>query len=517
MADKRILAFNGTSITALRWQSGLVTTDQLFGADALGQEAFSAYLDSAKDSLFYVLADVSEEGFQLETIPYVQGSDRDALIKRRLGQFFFGTPYSLGLSLGRQKDGRRDESVLFAALTRPESLTPWLELIQKSARPLVGIYSVPLVLAENAQQLVSGHQQFLLVTMAANGLRHTFFSGGKIQFSRLSQLTSHNQEEFALTCVREATRTHQYLLGQRMIARNTTMQTFVLAHPDNHIALRAAIADTDRISFELLDLVSLAKKVKLKTPTPDSHCDALFAHQLVTHTPKAQFAPAIDRKQYRLTQIRFGLRAAAFAILFGCLLFAARIGMQWKDLQENAVVTNSQAAADNKRHAALIDELPKIKLTPDNLRAVIARYQELTQRSGGMTPLLAHLSAALEAMPTITLQRLEWNMGKVASTPAQSSPVGSPAAKAPLVATQPQVTTTLLVVARLPISTALDQRLQLETVDALVARLRTDSIQVSIVKSPVDIESGKALKRNSAETARPTGPPEFTIQLTTSL
>ena len=80
MADKRILAFNGTSITALRWQSGLVTTDQLFGADALGQEAFSAYLDSAKDSLFYVLADVSEEGFQLETIPYVQGSDRDALI-----------------------------------------------------------------------------------------------------------------------------------------------------------------------------------------------------------------------------------------------------------------------------------------------------------------------------------------------------------------------------------------------------------------------------------------------------
>ena len=514
MADKRILAFDGASITALRWQKSTVTTDQIFAADALGHEAFSAYLAGIPNALVYLLADVSEEGFQLETIPAVQGGDRAALIKRRLGQFFFGTPFSLGHSLGRQKEGRRDERILFAALTRPEVLTPWLELIQQAGVPLAGIYSVPLVLAENAKDMVSRHDQFLLVTLAASGLRHTFFNDGQIQFSRLSQLTTHSQDEFAISCAREATRTYQYLLGQRLIARNLALQTVVVAHSSDHEKLRSQFVDTDKICFELLGLDTLAAKTGLKTPLPDSHCDTLFAHQLITHAPKAQFAPEADRKLFRLSQMRFGLQATAVAILFGCLMIFGRLGLQWNELRENTIATNAQAAADSKRHEALINELPKIKLAPDDLRAVIARYQEIMVRSVGPVPLLAHLSTALEAMPAISLQRLEWAIldrqkggTKVSSTPPPQIPAGASAGN---------ITTTLEVSANLPISASSDQRLQIEMVDSLIARLRTDQVDANIVNSPVDIESGKTLKRGTAETERPHGPPEFKIRLTTA-
>ena len=514
MADKRILAFNGVTITALRWQKGSVTTDRIFTADALGHEAFSAYLANAPGVLVYLLVDVSEEGFQLETIPAVQGSDRAALIKRRLGQFFFGTPFSLGHSLGRKKEGRRDERILFAALTRPEVLTPWLELIQQAGVSLAGIYSVPLVLAQNAKSMVSRHDQFLLVTLAASGLRHTFFNEGQIQFSRLSQLTTHSQDEFAISCAREATRTYQYLLGQRLIARNMALPTIVVAHSSDHAKLRTQFVDTDKISFELLGLDTLAAKARLKTPLPDSHCDALFAHQLITHTPKAQFSPEADRKLFRLSQMRFGLQAAAVAILFGCLMVCGRLGLQWNLSVENTITTNAQAAADSKRHEALINELPKIKLTPDNLRAVIARYQEIMLRSGGLVPLFAHLSTALEAMPAISLQRLDWTIldrqksgADASSTPMPQVPTGTAGAG---------VTTTLEVLANLPITVASDQRLQIEMVDSLITRLRTDEIDASIVKSPVDIESGKTLKRGAAETEQPSGPPEFKIRLTTT-
>ena len=514
MADKRVLLFNGTSMTAMRWQKGLVTADQTFTADALGHETFAAYLAAARSALFYLLVDVSEEGFQLETIPAVQGSDREALIKRRLGQFFFGTPYSLGHSLGREKEGRRDERMLFAALTRPEVITPWTELINQAGRPLVGLYSVPLVLAENAKNLVGEHDKFLLITLAASGLRHTFFSGGQIQFSRLSQLSTHTQDEFAITCMREASRTHQYLLGQRLVARNLALPTFIVAHASDHAKLRTEFVDTEKLSFELLGLDALATKARFKSPLPDSHCDALFAHLLITHTPKSQFAPAADRKLYRLTQMRVGLQLAAAAILFGCLVASARLGLQWNDARERTATTNAQTAADSKRHQALIDELPKIKLTPDNLRAVMARYGEIVQRSGGAVPLLAHLSNALEALPTITLQRLEWTL-------AERATAGSAAgANPPKVGVAPAapggVAKTLVLTAHLPITMASDQRRQLETVDELVTKLATDSVSASIIKSPVDVESGKSLKRGAAETARPSGPPEFKILLTTS-
>lgn len=512
MADKRILAFDGTSLTALRWQKGQVLTDQVFAADALGYESFSAYLVSAKDALLYMLIDVSEEGFQLETIPAVQGGDRAALIKRRLGQFFFGTPFSLGHSLGRQKEGRRDERMLFAALTRPEVLTPWLELITQAYRPLAGIFSVPLVLAENAKNIVSGHQQFLLVTLAAGGLRHTFFNDGQIQFSRLSQLSTHSQDEFAISCAREASRTHQYLLGQRLISRTEKLPTVVVAHTDDHAKLRTQFVDTDKLIFELLGLDTLAKKLGLKTPMSDSHCDTLFAHQLISRTPKAQFAPDADRKLYRMSQIRAALRIATVIVLVGCLAAAGRFGLQWIELRDSTSSINALAAADSNRHQTLINELPKIKLTPDNLRAVISRYQEIVQRSDGPTPLLAHLSNALEDMPTITLQKLDW---AIADRTNSGAPTGAPSpSSAPAGNGAATVTALLDVTAQLPITVAADQRLQIEMVESLIARLRTEGVETTIVKSPVDIESGKALKRGSSDTERPSGPPDFKIRLT---
>jgi hypothetical protein len=67
---------------------------------------------------------LAEEGFQLEDLPYVQGGDRNALLQRRLSQYYYNTPLSAAISLGRAKEGRRDEKVLFAALTRVETFTP---------------------------------------------------------------------------------------------------------------------------------------------------------------------------------------------------------------------------------------------------------------------------------------------------------------------------------------------------------------------------------------------------------
>jgi hypothetical protein len=515
MADKRVLILNGTILTAFRWRKGIVTADRTFSSDPLGHETFLAYLEAAPSALIYVLADVSEEGFNLETIPAVQGSDRDALIKRRLGQFFFGTPYALGHSLGREKEGRRDERMLFAALTRPEVLTPWLALINQAQRPLAGVHSVPMVLAESVKNLVSGNDQFLLVTLASSGLRHTYFSDGQLQFSRLSQLNSHNQEEYVATCMRESARTHQYLLGQRLVARNFLLPTYILAHPRDHAKLRDGFEDTDKLSFELLDLDSVSKKAQFNTSLPDSHCDAFFVHQLVSKTPKAQYAPASDRKLFRLSQIRFGLQMAAAAVVFGCLVVSARLGLLWNETREKTAVIDAKAIADSRRHQALIDELPKIKLTPDNLRAVIARYDEILQRSAGATPLLVHLSTVLEEQPLVSLQRLEWALAERAagSSPANAAPqpLGSPAPIAAAV-----ITNTLAITATLPITMASDQRRQLEVVDEFAAKLKTEKINASIVQSPVDVGSGKALKRGSTETSRPNGPPEFKILLAMS-
>jgi hypothetical protein len=105
-------------------------------------EAFSEYLSKHRGSIFALLADLADEGFQIESLPYTQGADRQALLSRKLGQYFYGSPLATALSFGRDKGGRRDEKFLFTALTRPQQVEPWLAALRAVEAPLAGVYSL---------------------------------------------------------------------------------------------------------------------------------------------------------------------------------------------------------------------------------------------------------------------------------------------------------------------------------------------------------------------------------------
>jgi len=80
---RRLLLADANHLAAYRWHGGTLNTEARFRADDEGIAALSAYLAQQRSSIFYLLADVPEEGFQLELIPYVQGADRAILISAR--------------------------------------------------------------------------------------------------------------------------------------------------------------------------------------------------------------------------------------------------------------------------------------------------------------------------------------------------------------------------------------------------------------------------------------------------
>ena len=81
-----------------------------------------------------MLANVAEEGHELETIPFLQGADRKALITRKLGQHFLGSPLATAISLGYEKSKRKNEKLLLSALTNPAHFEPWLKCLRRSRR-----------------------------------------------------------------------------------------------------------------------------------------------------------------------------------------------------------------------------------------------------------------------------------------------------------------------------------------------------------------------------------------------
>src|SRR3974390_1101160 len=144
MTVKHLFYLTASRLNAYVLQRDLIVPGPAFESEEAGYEAFTEYLRSLRGGLVYVLADVGEEAFHVETIPYLRGSNRRAVVTRRLAQRYRDISLSLALSLGIEKNERRDERVLLSAFTNTTLLEPWLNVIRQRGLPLVGVYSVAL-------------------------------------------------------------------------------------------------------------------------------------------------------------------------------------------------------------------------------------------------------------------------------------------------------------------------------------------------------------------------------------
>jgi hypothetical protein len=524
MAAKRILLLDGPLLTAHYWNAGHIKVEGEFSPEPVGLEALAAYLKKHRTSIFYLLADIAEEGFQLEDLPYVQGGDRNALLQRRLGQYYYNTPLSAAISLGRAPTGRRDEKILFAALTRIETFAPWLDTLRAAEANLAGVYSVPLVLAGCFNQLLGEGGPVLLVTLSRGGVRQSFFDQGKLHFSRLSPLATKNLEEVARTSASDSAKIYQYLLAQRQIPRGTPLRTVVMAHATQTPVLEEFCRSSSEIVFEFFDIATAARKQGLKDLPVDSNADDVFIHGLATRTPSQQFAPAADTRFHKLWRIRFALTSTAWLILAGCLLYAGKTALNLFELNDSISATRSITNSDTQRYNALIDSLPKVGISPDNLRALIGRIDTLQKRTPAMEPLLTHLSLALNDYPRIELVNISWKIansldtgGKVAAD-ARGAAGAAPAAPAAPASPPAGVWSVIEISARLPLGMISDQRAQVNLIESFAARLRDPQTDVRILSRPFDIESDKPLKSAGEKSeAQLVDAPKFALRISRSM
>src|ERR1041384_2625968 len=143
MADTRILYFCADGHAVYRSSGRTLEAERTFGADEAGIAEFREYLRGRRGLLFSVVADLAGEDFHEDQIPFLRGSDREAVLQRRLAQRYRDTRLAAALSLGFVLAGdRRNERLLLASFTNTESLAPWLDALEESGARLSGVFSV---------------------------------------------------------------------------------------------------------------------------------------------------------------------------------------------------------------------------------------------------------------------------------------------------------------------------------------------------------------------------------------
>ncbi|HEX3059691.1 MAG TPA: hypothetical protein VHP62_10045, partial [Usitatibacter sp.] len=209
---KHFIYLTNSRLVSLVTQRKHIVARREFAVSGAGAAAFEMYLGNLRDVATHLFTDLAEEDFRLDTIPHVGARDREAILARKLAQIFRNTPYRHALLQGREPEGRRDDRVFYTAITNPELLRPWLEMMEKLRVPLAGIYSAAVFSAVLLEELDLLFAHAMLVTFTpGDAMRQSYFRDREIKFSRLSPIDLEEGQSLGTMIAEETTRTWQYL------------------------------------------------------------------------------------------------------------------------------------------------------------------------------------------------------------------------------------------------------------------------------------------------------------------
>jgi hypothetical protein len=516
MAEKRLIYLTTRQLTAYLWKGNSLEQEDTFDSGEEGVQKFAQYVARSSKSLFYVLADVVEEDFHQESIPYIRGRDRRALLDRKIAQRYRDTSLALAMSLGTEAGERREERILFSSFTNTQQFQPWLAVLGPAEARLVGVYSVALASPLVGKRIRFSASKYLLVSLQKGGLRQTYVEDGHIRFSRLGRVDSSDPRALAENCASESNRIQQYLVNLRILPREGGPLEVLMIAPTKYKALYdAACVNNSRVQFHVREFDEAARAAGLKHTPAEAGAEVLFLHVLAQSQARDQFASNDLRKFYHLWRASVALMTAGAAIFVFCLLFSAIKIADTVNVNQQAAIDLQQEAEAARQYARVQATFPKIPTTAENLRAIVKNYGALQGHTASLDQALIDISRALAGSPQIELEKIDCEAN------SNTRPSGRDAGKAPAPPPPPPAnqggTPTaeprfqiIQISGRVNIGQRTDYRGITQLVDQFAGALASSGGEIVSKRLPFDINAEKSLAGDIGE-ERGTEVPRFAI------
>jgi hypothetical protein len=510
---KQLLYLSNNQLSATIWEKGVFSEPQTFDQYPSGWLKFAQYLARHREIPAYLLTDLIEEDFQRETIPHVMGPARKNLIERRLLNLYRDTPYRQATQQGREKDGRRDDRMLFSALTNAQLLKPWLDALLKEKINVGGIYSVALLSPLLFKKLDLGKARALLVTHQSSGLRQNYFQDGYLRFSRLSPETAWSPEAIAEITDVEMAKTRQFLASTRLMARGEQINIVVVAAADIIAQLRPRCPNEGGMLYRFIDLDEARQVFGMTKLDQLTRCDPLFLSLLGSKRVPSHYATQEQTRQYRLSQLRAGLNALSVITLSAALIMATGNGLETMHATNQTHQAQIKTKATLAAYQATTSSMPVTVANPHDMKAAVEVAHQIAENGPMPTQVLSLLSRALEALPQIKIHELSWQTNVIedaaldpSAAPAPAAPGEAPLLMGGLLGIPVKPGQSLILEGEVaPFKN--DYRSALEIVQQLNVELQKDPhLRVEIIKPPIDIRPTVKLESqagNDAELAKP--------------
>ncbi len=406
---RHFLYLTNTRLVSLTASGSRLVARREFAVSGEGAEDFERHLRTLKGAPTHLITDLAEEDFRVDTIPHVGARDRDALLGRKLAQVFRNSPFRHAIVQGRETEGRRDDRVLYTAITNGEVLRPWLEAIERLRVPLAGIHSAAILSLSLLSELNLLFPHALLVTFSpGDAVRQTYFRGKEVRFSRLTPIDLVEGQSLGALLAEETTRTWQYLDSLRNFAHDDRLEVCLLVHPKDRGSIEPQLRDFAQIQYRLLDIEQVAAKLGLKPPPLGSTAEEVLVHLFLRRAVDNHYASAELRADASRRSARIALNAASLAILGAGVLWGgftlARALQGDKEDQRLA----AQMLALNREYDELARTLPSQGVGGAAMRDSVAFFNASVRTHPSPVDFLVPVSRVLEAHPRIRLLQVAW-------------------------------------------------------------------------------------------------------------
>ena len=530
---KHFLYLTNTRLVSVITSGKRIAARREFAVSGAGATEFERYLAAMAAIPACLFTDLAEEDFRLDTVPHVGSRDREAILQRKLAQIFRNTPYRHALLQGRETEGRRDDRVIYTAVTNPEVLRPWVDAIERLQVPLIGIYSAAVFSAVLLEELDLVFPHTLLVTFTpGEAMRQTYFRDREIKFSRLTPIDLQKGQTLGTMIAEETTRTWQYLDSLRHFAADDRLEVCVVIHSNDRGAVQPELRDFAQIQYRVLDIEQVSAKLGLRTPPLGSTAEEVLVHLFLMRPAENHFATSEMRRYATLRRARLLLNGASLAVLAASLAFGgynlSRV------LQFNAADQRvaQQVSTNNRDYDEITKALPSFGVGGSTMRDAVTFYNGSIRTYPSISDFVGPLSGVLREYPQVSLTGLSWqatddpkSMPALAATPARTVPsVKALSRLGEVPATSPPVDSANPIFAGGRYEIALveatvrvpnnDFRAALEYVERLAADIdRLPGFHAEVFESPLDVRSSLALQGRHGEKEPAEMEPRFVLRV----
>ena len=411
--NHHILLIDFKGLTVFELEDDFLSESRYFSAEDSGYTEFRQYLAESPPALVHIIVDSVAEDFFIETIAHAMAADRQGLMKRKLDQHYRGVEYRNARIIGREATGRRDDKVLFSALTRNQQIDPWVRCLLKEEIPLKSITSPAYIFGDYVKEqgyLTSAHT--LLVHWEQSGIRQTYLLNGRTVFSRLTPLPADNAGPvLAQAIIDLCNQSREYLEAVKLLESSQPLdiQVFTPSLDDD------AFADYGGTpAFNLIEHHNTNSLLNSNRYAGNAeHVTALLlcidyaAHKQPPHNA---YAPPVARRFYFLNQIRQAIYAACLLIIVAGGLFATPVFQDALTRKSRGERLFAQAEPIDAQYQAQREQFPETPIPSQAMELAVTTFNLIQGQAQPPNQLLIAISRVLSGYPNINLSRVEWHL-----------------------------------------------------------------------------------------------------------